>query len=349
MGRADRRLAVRRRRGAARPGRSSRASGAAEIFDSLHDRLLSLDDDVEVWPGHLGGSLCGSSAIENTTSSTIGLERHHNPALRIRASSRSWTQRSRESATALPSGAHRGAEPRAARRGARHADAADAASRRGGDRRGRDPGGRADERAVRRGPHPWGDQRLRLRHGLRHQGGTGGRPGRRADRRRRLRWLRAGGGRAAGVGGPARPGLPGGRHDRLALGGATREAHRVDRSRCAREASRRDERGPGPRCPRRRRVRRGAHSRLRPRPVRRPDRAAGRAAARPRDRCRVQRRQAQRPRCLTAAARGLRGRRPRRTRRAWAPGSAAATPVGEGRRPPRARRVALSARASCRG
>jgi hydroxyacylglutathione hydrolase len=57
--------------------------GAAGIFDSLHDRLLSLDDDVEVWPGHLGGSLCGSSATDNKTSSTIGFERQHNPALRI--------------------------------------------------------------------------------------------------------------------------------------------------------------------------------------------------------------------------------------------------------------------------
>jgi len=57
--------------------------GAAGIFDSLHDRLLTLDDDVEVWPGHLGGSLCGSSAIDNKTSSTIGFERQHNRALRI--------------------------------------------------------------------------------------------------------------------------------------------------------------------------------------------------------------------------------------------------------------------------
>jgi hydroxyacylglutathione hydrolase len=56
--------------------------GAADIFRSLHERLLALGDDVEVWPGHLGGSLCGSSAIANQTSSTIGLERRHNPALR---------------------------------------------------------------------------------------------------------------------------------------------------------------------------------------------------------------------------------------------------------------------------
>jgi hydroxyacylglutathione hydrolase len=56
-------------------------AGAAEIFRSLHERLLSLDDEVAVFPGHLGGSLCGSSAIENASASTIGTERRHNDAL----------------------------------------------------------------------------------------------------------------------------------------------------------------------------------------------------------------------------------------------------------------------------
>jgi glyoxylase-like metal-dependent hydrolase (beta-lactamase superfamily II) len=55
--------------------------GAAGIFRSLHDRLLALPDDVEVWPGHLGGSLCGSAGIDLKTSSTIGFERRHNRAL----------------------------------------------------------------------------------------------------------------------------------------------------------------------------------------------------------------------------------------------------------------------------
>ena len=55
--------------------------GAAGIFHSLHDRLLKLPDEVEVWPGHLGGSLCGSSGIDLKTSSTIGFERRHNRAL----------------------------------------------------------------------------------------------------------------------------------------------------------------------------------------------------------------------------------------------------------------------------
>jgi glyoxylase-like metal-dependent hydrolase (beta-lactamase superfamily II)/rhodanese-related sulfurtransferase len=55
--------------------------GAADMFRSLHERLLVLDDEVEIWPGHLGGSLCGGSAIDLKTSSTIGFERRHNRAL----------------------------------------------------------------------------------------------------------------------------------------------------------------------------------------------------------------------------------------------------------------------------
>jgi rhodanese-related sulfurtransferase/glyoxylase-like metal-dependent hydrolase (beta-lactamase superfamily II) len=58
--------------------------GAAGIFHSLHERLLVLPDDVEVWPGHLGGSACGSAGIDQKSSSTIGFEREHNRALRFR-------------------------------------------------------------------------------------------------------------------------------------------------------------------------------------------------------------------------------------------------------------------------
>jgi len=57
--------------------------GAADMFRSLHQRLLVLDDEVEIWPGHLGGSLCGGSGIDLKTSSTIGFERRHNRALAI--------------------------------------------------------------------------------------------------------------------------------------------------------------------------------------------------------------------------------------------------------------------------
>src|SRR5262245_49008181 len=57
--------------------------GAAGIFRSLHERLMSLPDDVEVWPGHLGGSACGSAGIDHKSTSTIGFEREHNRALRF--------------------------------------------------------------------------------------------------------------------------------------------------------------------------------------------------------------------------------------------------------------------------
>ncbi len=57
--------------------------GAADMFRSLHERLLVLDDEVEIWPGHIGGSLCGGSSLDLKTSSTIGFERRHNRALGI--------------------------------------------------------------------------------------------------------------------------------------------------------------------------------------------------------------------------------------------------------------------------
>jgi hydroxyacylglutathione hydrolase len=58
-------------------------AGAADLFRSLHERLLTLDDEVEIWPGHLGGSLCGGSGLDLKNSSTIGFERRHNGALAI--------------------------------------------------------------------------------------------------------------------------------------------------------------------------------------------------------------------------------------------------------------------------
>ena len=58
--------------------------GARGIFRSLHDQLLALGDDVEVWPGHLGGSLCGGPSIDLKVSSTIGFERRHNELLQRR-------------------------------------------------------------------------------------------------------------------------------------------------------------------------------------------------------------------------------------------------------------------------
>jgi hydroxyacylglutathione hydrolase len=60
-----------------------KTEGAREIFRSLHEKLLALPPETEVWPGHLGGSLCGGPGMDMKVSSTIGFERHHNDALGI--------------------------------------------------------------------------------------------------------------------------------------------------------------------------------------------------------------------------------------------------------------------------
>jgi glyoxylase-like metal-dependent hydrolase (beta-lactamase superfamily II)/rhodanese-related sulfurtransferase len=57
--------------------------GARAIFHSLHARLLTLPDTCEVWPGHLGGSLCGGPGMDMKASSTIGYEREHSAMLSI--------------------------------------------------------------------------------------------------------------------------------------------------------------------------------------------------------------------------------------------------------------------------
>jgi glyoxylase-like metal-dependent hydrolase (beta-lactamase superfamily II)/rhodanese-related sulfurtransferase len=57
--------------------------GARGIFHSLHERLLSLPPETEVWPGHLGGSLCGGPGMDMKISSTVGFERRHNDLLDI--------------------------------------------------------------------------------------------------------------------------------------------------------------------------------------------------------------------------------------------------------------------------
>ena len=61
-----------------------KSDGARGIFRSLHGQLLSLAGEVEVWPGHLGGSMCGGPGMDMKISSTIGYERAHNPTLAIR-------------------------------------------------------------------------------------------------------------------------------------------------------------------------------------------------------------------------------------------------------------------------
>ncbi len=57
--------------------------GAQGIFHSLHDMLLRLPGECEVWPGHLGGSLCGGPGMDMKVSSTIAYERAHNKLLQL--------------------------------------------------------------------------------------------------------------------------------------------------------------------------------------------------------------------------------------------------------------------------
>ena len=65
---------------AARPDLAVEArEGAEELFRSLH-RLVELGDGVEVFPGHVAGSLCGA-AMSSKASTTIGFERRFNHAL----------------------------------------------------------------------------------------------------------------------------------------------------------------------------------------------------------------------------------------------------------------------------
>jgi hydroxyacylglutathione hydrolase len=70
-----------------RPDLSTRytpAELAGMLYDSLHDKLLRLADNVLVYPAHGAGSLCGKN-MRAERSSTIGTERLTNYALQIKS------------------------------------------------------------------------------------------------------------------------------------------------------------------------------------------------------------------------------------------------------------------------
>ncbi len=54
---------------------------AAMMYDTLHEKLLKLPDEVEVYPAHGAGSMCGRN-MSSETSSTIGEQRKFNYALK---------------------------------------------------------------------------------------------------------------------------------------------------------------------------------------------------------------------------------------------------------------------------
>ncbi len=55
---------------------------ATELYDSLHRRLLHLPNEVEIYPGHQAGSVCGAG-LSGKPSSTIGFEKQWNSALSL--------------------------------------------------------------------------------------------------------------------------------------------------------------------------------------------------------------------------------------------------------------------------
>ncbi|MGA2010383.1 MAG: MBL fold metallo-hydrolase [Solirubrobacteraceae bacterium] len=56
--------------------------GASALFDTVK-RLTALGDAVQLWPGHVGASLCGGGALSERTSSTIGDERRSSALIAI--------------------------------------------------------------------------------------------------------------------------------------------------------------------------------------------------------------------------------------------------------------------------
>jgi hydroxyacylglutathione hydrolase len=56
------------------------AEMAAQLHDTLHSKLLSLPDEIEIFPGHQAGSACGVG-LSGKPSSTLGFEKRWNTLL----------------------------------------------------------------------------------------------------------------------------------------------------------------------------------------------------------------------------------------------------------------------------
>ena len=62
------------------PGRAR--ENAAQLHASLHDKLLTLPDDLEIYPGHFSGSMCGTG-LSGKPTSTLGFEKRWNAMLSL--------------------------------------------------------------------------------------------------------------------------------------------------------------------------------------------------------------------------------------------------------------------------
>jgi hydroxyacylglutathione hydrolase len=56
---------------------------AGQLYDSLHNRILCLPREVELYPGHTSGSVCGAG-ISGKPSSTLAFEQRWNPMLSMK-------------------------------------------------------------------------------------------------------------------------------------------------------------------------------------------------------------------------------------------------------------------------
>ena len=62
------------------PGRAR--ENAAQLYASLHDKLLKLPDSIEIYPGHFSGSVCGAG-LSGKPTSTLAFEKRWNPMLSL--------------------------------------------------------------------------------------------------------------------------------------------------------------------------------------------------------------------------------------------------------------------------
>src|SRR5206468_777509 len=62
------------------PGNARDSAG--DLYASIHEKLLALPDDIEIFPGHFSGSACGAG-MSGKPSSTIAFEKKWNRMLSL--------------------------------------------------------------------------------------------------------------------------------------------------------------------------------------------------------------------------------------------------------------------------